>query len=198
MLSPGLRAQNRTILGASLGEGSTEGTADLDLSPGERWYLAHTLPNKEATVVMRLSAQGFRNFLPRRIKTVRHARRMREVNAPVFPRYIFVALDLDRDQWRSVNGTIGVSSLFMAQDRPLPVPVGVVETLIMSADRAGRLRFAQDLRKGQKVRLINGPFAEALGVLDRLDNKGRIEVLLDIMGKGVRVRLQREWVEPAA
>ena len=171
---------------------------DLILSPGERWYLAHTLPNKEATVVMRLSAQGFRNFLPRRIKTVRHARRIREVNAPVFPRYIFVALDLDRHQWRSVNGTIGVSSLFMAEDRPLPVPAGVVETLIMSADRTGRLRFAQDLRKGQKVRLVNGPFADALGVLDRLDNKGRIEVLLDIMGKGVRVRLQTEWVEPAA
>ena len=71
------------------------------------------------------------------------------------------------------------------------------ETLIMSADRAGRLRFARDLRKGQKVRLVNGPFADALGVLDRLDNKGRIEVLLDIMGKGVRVRLQAEWVEPA-
>ncbi len=181
-----------------MGEGSTEGIADLDLRPGERWYLAHTLPNKEATVAMRLAAQGFRNFLPRRIKTVRHARRMRQVNAPVFPRYIFVALDLDRDQWRSVNGTIGVSSLFMAQDRPLPVPVGVVETLIISADRAGRPRFAQNLHRGQTVRLINGPFAEALGVLDRLDNKGRIEVLLDIMGKGVRVRLQREWVEPAA
>jgi transcription antitermination factor NusG len=53
------------------------------------------------------------------------------------------------------------------------------------------------LRKGQMVRLVNGPFADALGVLDRLDNKGRVEVLLDIMGKGVRVRLQTEWVEPA-
>jgi transcriptional antiterminator RfaH len=179
-------------------EGTVKASADLVLSPGERWYLAHTLPNKEATVVMRLAAQGFRNFLPRRVKTVRHARRMREVNAPVFPRYIFVALDLDRDPWRSVNGTIGVSSLFMAQDRPLAVPAGVVETLIMSADRAGRLRFAQDFRKGQKVRLVNGPFAEALGVLDRLDNKGRIEVLLDIMGKGVRVTLREDWVEPAA
>ncbi len=179
-------------------EAPIEAITELELSPGERWYLAHTLPNKEATVVMRLAAQGFRHFLPRRVKTVRHARRLRQVNAPVFPRYIFVALDLDHDPWRSVNGTIGVSSLFMAQDRPLPVPVGIVETLIMSADRAGRLRFAQDLHKGQRVRLVNGPFAEALGVLDRLDNKGRIEVLLDIMGKGVRVRLQREWVEPAA
>jgi transcription elongation factor/antiterminator RfaH len=178
--------------------GTSEAIADLDLRPGERWYVAHTLPSKEATVAMRLAAQGFRNFLPRRVKTVRHARRMRQVNAPVFPRYIFVALDLDHDQWRSVNGTIGVSSLFMAQDRPLPAPAGVVETLIMSADRAGRLRFAQDLRKGDKVRLVNGPFADALGVLDRLDNKGRIEVLLDIMGKGVRVGLREEWVEPAA
>ena len=178
--------------------GTSEANADPDLRPGERWYLAHTLPNKEVTVAMRLAAQGFRSFLPRHIKTVRHARRMRQVNAPVFPRYIFVALDLDRDPWRSVNGTIGVSSLFMAQDRPLPVQAGVVETLIMSAYRTGRLRFARDLRKGDKVRLVNGPFAEVLGLLDRLDNKGRIQVLLDIMGKSVPVRLPEEWVEPAA
>ena len=85
----------------------------------------------------------------------------------------------------------------MAQDRPLPVPVGVVETLIMSTDGAGRLCFAQDLRMGQRVRLVNGPFAETAWHADRLDNKGRVEVLLDIMGKGVRVKLQREWVEPA-
>ncbi|HXY59943.1 MAG TPA: transcription termination/antitermination NusG family protein [Methylocystis sp.] len=169
----------------------------FDLCPGERWYLAHTLPRKEANAQMWLAAQGFRSFLPRRIKTVRHARRLRQVNAPVFPRYLFVALDLDRDRWRSVNGTFGVASLFMGDDRPLPAPFGVVETLIGSTDRLGRLCFAPQLRPGQRIRLVSGPFAEALGVLDRLDDHGRIEVLLEIMG-GVRVKTTRDCVERAA
>ena len=65
--------------------GLIDSIVNLDLSPGERWYLAHTLPNKEAIAAMRLDAQGFRNFLPRSVKTVRHARRMRQINSPVFP-----------------------------------------------------------------------------------------------------------------
>ncbi|OAI23615.1 hypothetical protein A1351_19600 [Methylosinus sp. R-45379] len=169
---------------------------DIELAPGERWYLAHTLPHKETSVEQRLRVQGFRHFMPRRIKTVRHARRMRNVLAPVFPRYIFVALDLDRDRWRSVNGTIGIATLFMAQDRPLPVPYGVVETLIQSSDDRGQLRFEHNLQLGQKVRLISGPFSEALGLLERLDDSGRIEVLLEIMGGHVRAKLRREQVEP--
>ncbi len=167
----------------------------IALAPGQRWYLAHTLPNKEASAQLRLDAQGFRNFLPRRLKTVRHARRLRTVNAPLFPRYLFVALDLSRDPWRSVNGTFGVSSLFMAEDRPLAVPIGVVETLLRSCANPA---LAPDLQPGQPVRLINGPFAEALGVLDRLDARGRIEVLLSIMGGDIRIKLPRDWVQPAA
>jgi transcriptional antiterminator RfaH len=170
----------------------------LALSSGQSWYVAHTLPHKEATAALHLEAQGFRNFLPRRIKTVRHARKLRTVNAPLFTSYIFVALDLDTDRWRSVNGTVGVTSLIMAEDRPLPLPTGVVETLILSSDAVGRLRFVPDMERGQKVRLIAGPFAEALGVLDSLDERGRVEVLLEIMGAGTRVKLPRSWIESAA
>ena len=75
---------------------------------------------------------------------------MRTVNAPLFPSYIFVALNLDVDPWRSVNGTFGVTRLIMAQDRPLPVPVGIVETLILSTDAAGRLRFLPDIEPGKR------------------------------------------------
>jgi transcriptional antiterminator RfaH len=180
---------------AGAGGGAMRGGA---LQPGRRWYVAHTLPRKETSVQMRLDAQGFENFMPRRLKTVRHARKLRTVDAPLFPRYVFVALDLDQDPWRSVNGTIGVASLFMAQERPLPVPVGVVETLIMSSDAEQRLRFLPKLRPGEKIRLVAGPLAEALGVLETLDDKGRVEVLLEIMGSGVRVKLPRAWIESAA
>src|ERR1019366_2133783 len=97
----------------------------LALLPGERWFLAYTAPCREATAETHLRRQGFRSFLPRYLKTVRHARKLRTVKAPIFPRYLFVALNLDRDRWRSVNSTMGVVSLFMAHDRPVPAPEGI-------------------------------------------------------------------------
>ncbi len=64
----------------------------LALCSGERWFLARTLPHREATAESHLKRQGFRSFLPQSMKTVRHARKLRNVNAPIFPRYLFVAL----------------------------------------------------------------------------------------------------------
>lgn len=154
---------------------------DRQFVDGQRWYLAQTLPHQEDRAQSALELQGFRNFLPRRLKTMRHARRLRTVNAPLFPRYIFVALDLDRDRWRSVNGTRGVSSLVMAHEQPVPAPVGVVETLILSTANSGQIRFVEEYEIGQTIRLIAGPFAQSLGVLDRLSSKERVEVLLNIM-----------------
>jgi transcription elongation factor/antiterminator RfaH len=171
---------------------------NLDLLPGERWFLAWTLPYRETTAEMHLCRQGFRSFVPRHTKTVRHSRKLRTVTAPIFPRYLFVVLNLKRDRWRSVNSTTGIANLFMAHGRPVPVPEGVVETLIQSTDRSGNLQLVDSLEPGQKIRLVAGPFARSLGILDRLDDTGRVEVLLEIMGGGIRVKLSRSWVEPAA
>src|SRR5213594_3067034 len=77
------------------------------LCDGERWYAVHTLPLRESYAQGHLRNQAFRTFLPKRRKTVRHARRLRAVEAAFFPRYLFVVLDLARHQWRSVNGTFG-------------------------------------------------------------------------------------------
>jgi len=169
---------------------------DLALRVGERWFLVCTLPRCEALADSHLNRQGFRCFLPRYLKTVRHARKLRTFQAPLFPRYLFVVLNLERDRWRSVNGTSGVASLFMAHDRPVPAPEGIVETLMEAANPSGN-RFADGLAPGQKIRLVAGPFAQAVGLLDRLDDAGRVEVLLEMMGGGVRVKLARNWVEPA-
>jgi transcription elongation factor/antiterminator RfaH len=186
----------RVLIPYSLGSLHLGNHVDANGALGSRWYLALTQAGKESTAEHHLRQQGLRVFLPRRQRTIRHARRLRLVNAPAFPRYIFVRLDLGKDQWRSVNGTRGVSTLVMAHERPIVVPVGVVETLLDSSDEGGCLRFTSRLRAGQNVRLVAGPFAESLGVLESLDDHGRVQVLLAIMGGGVRVKLSEEWVQP--
>ena len=164
----------------------------------ERWFLVYTLPKSEWKAELHLRAQGFRTFLPKFRKTIRHARQLRTVRAPLFPRYLFVILDLERDRWLSVHSTIGVCRLFANQDgRPVPVPVGAVETLIVQSD-GDLTRLDTGLVKGQQVRILSGPFADFVGTLERLDDAGRVQVLLEMMGTAVPVTLQRSLLAPAA
>ena len=154
----------------------------LELSGGERWFVAQTLHHREKLAALHLGAQRFRSFLPRFRKTVRHARQLREVVAPVFPGYIFLILDPERDRWRSINGTFGVARLVSAHGRPVPVPRGTVEAMIAAMDQSGLVRLGGGLTPGQPVRVVAGPFAGGLGVLERLDGRGRVRVLMQIMG----------------
>ena len=106
----------------------------LSLGANERWFLVHTLAKSERKAQWHLGAQGFRSCLPQIQKTIRHARQLRTVWAPVFPGYLFIVLDLERDRWLSVRSTVGVSRLFTQDGRPVPVPVGIVESLIEQTD----------------------------------------------------------------
>ncbi|WP_407158217.1 transcription termination/antitermination protein NusG [Bradyrhizobium sp. STM 3557] len=163
----------------------------------ERWYAVYTLPNREAGAQLNLRNQGFRTFLPLLPKTVRHARRHETILAPLFPRYMFVALDPTRDRWRAINGTHGVTTLIMYDERPAPVQSGVVETLIASSTPAGEVLYCQDVALGDRVRLIAGPFAGQLGILQRLNTAGRVQVLLEIMGSQIPTNLHARSVVPA-
>jgi transcriptional antiterminator RfaH len=154
----------------------------LGVQDGARWYAVETQPHRESRVKGQLENQGHEVFLPRRIKTVRHAHKLTNVAAPFFPRYLFIRLDLRRHRWRSVNGTFGVARLVMQGHLPHPLPRGVVETMIAAANANGILCLEQSLNIASKVRLLAGPFAE-LGILDRLDDSGRVHVLLGIMGR---------------
>ncbi|PWB84032.1 MAG: transcription antiterminator NusG [Methylocystaceae bacterium] len=162
---------------------------------GERWYVVQTLARREAGVLLQLQAQRFRAFLPRMTRTVRHARKLRNAPAAVFPGYLFVTLDLQRERWRSINGTYGAAGLIMGAELPLPVPRGVVETLLDYVDESGMCRFDRDLVEGQSVRVMAGPFANAIGRLVRLDGNGRVRVLLDIMGGEVPANLARSALQ---
>ena len=188
-----------------LGRGMSRNDVELD-DPGaqaisvndhSRWYAVHTQPNRESRAKNQLDNQAYEVFLPRRLKTIRHARKLTNVAAPFFPRYLFIRLDLTQQGWRSVNGTFGVSRLVMQGDMPHPVPRGIVEAMIASVDAKGFLRLEENLKIGSRVRLAAGPFAEKLGILDRLDDSGRVRVLLEIMGATVPVQLQRRFVTAA-
>ena len=166
------------------------------MSGGDRWFLVHSRPGRETLASQHLQRQAFEVFLPRIMKSVRHARRLEIRLAPYFPGYLFVRLDPGRDRWRSVNGTLGVAYLAPPGGAPQPVPEGIVEALLASADRNG-LNSGQHLSHGQSVRMMAGPFAEQIGTIDRLDGNGRVRVLLEIMGGIVPVDAARSYLVAA-
>ena len=166
------------------------------LDEGERWFVVHSLPKKELFARDNLELQGFRCYMPTVKKTVRHARKVSTVRAPFFPRYFFTILDLERDRWRSVNGTIGVGGLIMEDIRPKPVPDGVVESLIEITDELGLLSFERDLMIGDTVKILNGPLSGTFGELVKLNEKGRVSVLLSIMGGQREVTMQSDSIAP--
>ena len=169
----------------------------LELTRDERWYVVQALARREPIAKMRLEAQGYKIFLPQMIKTVRHARKMRQARVAVFPGYLFVALNPLKDRWRSINGTIGVARMIMANEGPAPVPRGIVESLASYLDNQGICRFDRDLREGQQVRIVSGPFAHLIGQIATLDGKGRARVLLKIMSNEIVTTLDQSSLELA-
>jgi transcriptional antiterminator RfaH len=159
------------------------------MTAGRSWYVVHTQPNGEVRADANLRRQGFATYLPRYQRTRRHARRTETVVRPLFPRYLFVSLDLGRDRWRAIQSTFGVSHLVQAGEEPLSVPADVVSEIRSREDRAGlvKLGLPPGIGPGSPVQLIEGIFQDAKGVLERIADDRRVAVLLKLLGRDVRV-----------
>lgn len=165
-----------------------------------RWYVVQTKPRDESTALLHLRRQGFDGYLPRILKRRRHARRVDTTPAPLFPGYLFVALDLAAARWRSIQGTVGVSRLVCHGEEPAPVPDGIVEDIQGREDPAGWVVLDRppSLQKGQAVEIAGGPFAEYRGVFEGLESGERVIVLLSLLGRDVRASIPFGWVQASA
>jgi transcriptional antiterminator RfaH len=163
------------------------------------WFVVQTQANRESFAAAALERQGFAVFLPRFAKRVSHARRVSIVHRPLFPGYLFVGLGQD-SRWRAINGTSGVVRLVTAGDAPLPIAAGIVEAMIAQADAGGvvALRPRRTFQPGDPVRIVGGSLADTLGLFEDVKCRQRISILLDILGRKVRVVLVEEQVEQAA
>ncbi len=157
----------------------------------KRWYVVHTHASAEALAKQHLTRQGFNVFLPRYRKLRRHARRVDRVLAPLFPRYLFVNMDLSNERWRAILSTVGVARLICHGDIPAPVPERVVEEIQtrMGDDGAVSMFSGSGMVPGDEVRIVDGAFSDRTGIFKCLDDKQRVVVLLDLLGRELWVRL---------
>jgi transcriptional antiterminator RfaH len=164
-----------------------------------RWYVVQTHPHAEAKAVAHLARQGFTAYLPRYLKRRRHARRIETVAAPLFPRYLFVTVDMVCQRWRSIHSTIGVARLVSNGEDPTPVADTVVESLKAREDAQGFVKLGQrpQFARGDKIRVLDGVFADCLGLFDGMKDSERVAVLLDLLGRKVRLVLDEFSVAAA-
>jgi len=159
------------------------------MTEGQHWYAVQTQPQSESRAEFNLRRQGFATYLPRYQRTRRHGRKTEIVARPLFPRYLFVGLDLARDRWRSIRSTFGVKDLVFAGEDPALVADEIIDEIRARESEEGfvRLRLPEGVGAGSLVRIIDGLFTDSTGVLERFADERRVTILLDLLGRKTRV-----------
>jgi transcriptional antiterminator RfaH len=171
----------------------------MSLEGQSQWYVAHTHPRGEAKAAMHLNRQGFGVYLPRYLKRTRHARRTEIVPAAFFPRYLFVRIDMATQRWRAIQSTLGVSNLVCRGDEPTSVPVGIIDELRRREDERGFVTLDRRpaFLPGDKVSVVEGVFSTCGGLFEGTADRERVIILLDLLGRKVRVTIDSEAVAAA-
>lgn len=159
---------------------------------GTTWFLAQFKPNSHNIAERNLVRQGFRTFLPMQEATTRARGKFSTQMRPLFPGYIFVALDMLQGGWRAVNSTYGITRLVSLGKEPTPVPLDLVSQLMLRCDRAGKLLPPKRLKPGDQVMLAKGPFTDFVATIESIAPERRVWVLMEIMGTQTRVAVSAE------
>ena len=175
------------------GRGAADPVLPVSHPSGSAWYVVYTHQNRERRAVMELEDLGYEVYLPCRTVWVRHARRREKKQRPLFPRYLFVSLDINRDSFMAVQEADGVSYLLKQNDIPLQIPTDLVE-LIQHKEEVGSYDETtgnlDGIEEGDAVRLVDaGPFDDELAVFEKADDKRSVEVLLSILGRQTRLKV---------
>ena len=169
------------------------------MNSDQRWFVVQAQPNAENKAISHLNRQGFETYMPRYLKRRRHARRVEVVTAPLFPRYLFVAIDMAAQRWRSICSTIGVSNLVCNGGAPAAISDLVITGLQAREGADGFIRLEQrpNFRIGDKIRVVHGVFSDCFGLYEGMKDSERVAILIDLLGRKVRVMVDVDTVAVA-
>jgi transcriptional antiterminator RfaH len=151
------------------------------------WFLAQLKPNSAQIAQRNLRRQMFQTFLPLEEETrLRYGKHV-TTQSPLFPGYIFIALDMAQGLWRQVNSTYGVSRILSIGKTPAIVPKDFVSELMQRCDSSDLLLPPEQLKLGDQVTVTKGPFANFAAEVEKIAHDRRVWVLMDMMGSKTRV-----------
>ena len=161
----------------------------------KRWYLLASKPREEVRAHTNLEQQGYQTYLPM-VKREHRRRGKSNINTePLFPRYLFIQLDREHDNWAPIRSTFGVSGLVGFGTRRtnyIPIPDLIISLLQSHENSQGlhQLEKAEWFSKGETVRITSGPFAEIEGVFVMEDGLHRSMVLIEMLGKQQHITVE--------
>lgn len=153
-------------------------------------------PNTEKAAAESLRLAGLEEFLPLARTRRQWSDRIKSLDIPLFPGYLFCRTSLDIP-YRIVE-TPGVVGFVGFHGRPEPIPVSEIEAVKRLLDANRRLRAMALLRAGQPIEVRDGPLAGLRGVLARIKNENHLIVNLHLLQRSVAVTLEGDAVIPYA
>ena len=145
-----------------------------------------------------LTRQGYIGYCPKLLQRVSHARQVREVLRPMFPGYLFVALDFSTQLWSPIASTVGVRKIVRFGERPA-VLQGEFVTALKAREIDGSItRPAHPYSVGDQVKLVGNAFDGVIAQIVQLKDRERITVLFELLQRTVKLTTEPKFVRPTS
>ena len=169
-----------------------------------RWYIVHTYSGFEERVkrnleqrVKYMDAENkiFRIVIPTEDEIEIRSGQRRTVTRKIFPGYVLVEMKLDDESWHVVRNTPGITGFVGGGNKPTPLAEDEVKTILRQMEE-GAPQVKVGFKKGESVRVVDGPFTDFIGTVDEINvAKGKVKVMLSLFGRETSVELDFLQVE---
>ena len=163
------------------------------------WHETHRMP-KNANLEQRIETMGMAGKIMKIIVPTEDEIEVRDgkrktVKRQVFPGYVLVQMVMSEESWFVVRNTPGVTRFVGMGNRPQPLSQQEVNVLLGRME-AEAPKIKVNFRAGQKVRITDGPFADFIGVVDKIDTeRAKVVALVSFFGRETPVELDFLQVE---
>ena len=192
-----------------MNEEMAEETTDFDTPKSsdkknqKRWYIVHTYSGHENKVkvnlekrieYMNMGEKIFRIEVPQKTVTQMKGGKKQEREEKIFPGYVLVEMIMDEDSWYVVRHTAGVTKFVGSAKRPIPAKESEIKKIINRSTSTTQ-KIELDVKAGEKVRIISGPFADFIAdIIEVYPDKSKLRANVSIFGRETPVELEYKQI----
>ena len=169
----------------------------------KRWYIVHTYSGHENKVkvnlekrieYMNMGEKIFRVEVPQKTVTQMKGGKKQEREEKIFPGYVLVEMIMDEDSWYVVRHTAGVTKFVGSAKKPIPARDSEIKKIIhRSSSQTEKIEL--DVKAGDKVRIISGPFADFIAdIIEVYPDKSKLRANVSIFGRETPVELEYKQI----
>jgi transcriptional antiterminator RfaH len=164
----------------------------------QHWHLIMTKPKQDEVAEYNLKLQGFEVYRPqcRQVKT-RRGKKITQLES-LFPRYLFIKLDDEQQNWAPIRSTKGVLQLVRFGTQAAKVDEALIDQLKQQEQVALNEPSDSPYKKGDKLRVEAGAFYGLDAIFDGYDSDQRIIVLMNILGQQQKLTLPAEQLDKSS